>query len=119
MQTIALAFNLIWNRWTKFLKEVRRAEPVYLGRDERRKEPLREDVGDEAGLQFDNDADCEDGEVGDEAGMEFENGGNNLSQWYVTLILFQWVTSVDGIDDQVSFHDRGQAGKFEEGLKFP
>ena len=76
MQTIALVFNLIWNRWTNFLKEVRRAKPVYLGRDERRKEPLREDVGDEAGLQFDNDDNDdngEDGEVGDEAGLEFDN----------------------------------------------
>ena len=73
MQTIALAFNLIWNRWTNFLKEVRRVKPVYLGRDERRKEPLREDVGDEAGLQFDNDDNGEDGEVGDEAGLEFDN----------------------------------------------
>ena len=55
------------------MKEVRRAKPVYLGRDERRKEPLREDVGDEAGLQFDNDDNGEDGEVGDEAGLEFDN----------------------------------------------
>ena len=68
------------------MKEVRRAKPVYLGRDERRKEPLREDVGDEAGLQFDNDDDCEDGEVGDEAGMEFENGGINLVNLGTSLL---------------------------------